>query len=127
MSQARKTNVFVSFGLHILGFCFCIIPPTACTLMYFPLWKTIGYEYCIAGGVALLLVLCMIPLYKFLREKFESYSSYFIWLVIFLLFLALSKIADQMTVISFAGFVGNLLGGICFHLARRTRGGKEEK
>ena len=124
MSQSKKTNIFVSFCLHILGFCLCIIPPMACTLMYFPLWKTIGYEYCIAGGVALLLVLCMIPMYKFLGERLKSYSSYLLWLVLFLLFLALSKIADQMTVISFAGFVGNLLGGICFHLAKRTRGDK---
>ena len=92
--------------------------------MYFPLWKTIGYEYCIAGGAALILVLCMIPLYKFLRKKFESYSSYLIWLVLFLLFFALSKIADQMTVISFAGFVGNTLGALCFHIAKRVRGVK---
>ena len=126
MSQTKKTNVFVSFGLHILGFCLCILPPAVCTLMYFPLWKTIGYEYCIAGGAALILVLCMIPLYKFLRRKFESYSSYLIWLILFLLFFALSKIADQMTVISFAGFVGNILGAICFHIAKRVRGVKTE-
>jgi succinate-acetate transporter protein len=67
----------------------------------------------------------MIPLYKFLRARLESYSSYFLWLVLFLLFFALSRIADQMTVICFAGFIGNLLGGICFHLAKGRRTAKE--
>ena len=110
MSRAKETNVFINFGLHIIGFSFCVLPPAVCTLMYFPLWKTVGYEYCIAGGVALLLVLCMIPLYKLVREKLSSYSSYLIWLLLFLLFFGLSKIADQMTVISFVGFVGNLFG-----------------
>lgn len=121
MRQARKTNIFVNLGLHILGFALCILPPAVCTLMYFPLWKSVGYEYCIAGGAALLLALCMIPLYKFIRKRLESYSSYLIWLLLFLLFFALSRIAEQMTVISFAGFIGNLLGAICFYFARRWR------
>ena len=124
MKKSRKNNIFVKFALHILGFTLCIIPPAVCTLMYFPLWKTVGYEYCIAGGTALVLAITMIPLYKLVRRHLEGYSSYLIWLVLFLLFLALSRIAEQMTVISFVGFVGNLLGAICFHLAGR-RGGKE--
>ncbi len=121
MSRARKTNVFVTLGLHILGFALCILPPAVCTLMYFPLWKSVGYEYCIAGGAALLLALCMIPLYKLIRKRLESYGSYLIWLALFLLFLALSRIAEQMTVISFAGFIGNLLGSVCFYVARRNK------
>ena len=125
MSKSRKTNIFVNLALHILGFALCILPPAVCTVMYFPLWKAVGYEYCIAGGAALLLVIAMIPLYKFIKKHLASYSSYLIWLVLFLLFLALSRIAEQMTVISFVGFVGNLLGAICFRLAGR-KGGKEE-
>lgn len=125
MSKERKTNIFVNLGLHLFGFAFCILPPTICTLNYFPLWKSVGYEYCIAGGAALLLAICMIPLYKFLKQRFESYSSYMIWLILFLLFLALSKIAEQMTIISFAGLIGNLLGGVCFYFARRPRAVKE--
>lgn len=124
MKKRSKTNIFVSLGLHIIGFMLCIFPPAICTLAYFPIWKAVGYESCIAGGAALLLAICAIPLYKLLRKWLSSYSSYLIWLILFLLFFALSKIADQMTVISLVGFIGNLLGAVCFHIAKRVGGGR---
>ena len=117
--KRSKTNVFVSFGLHILGFLLCILPPAICTLNYFPIWREVGYECCIAGGVALLLALCAIPLYKLIAERLKSFSSYLMWLVLFLLFFGMSRIADQMTVICFVGFVSNLMGAVCFHIAKK--------
>jgi ABC-type enterochelin transport system permease subunit len=119
MKPLWRTNIFVSLGLHILGFLLCILPPAICTLSYFPLWREAGYESCIAGGVAILLILCALPIYKLIKRMLTSYSSYFLWLVLFLLFFALSRIADQMTVISLVGFIGNLLGAICFFIAKR--------
>ena len=126
MKKRSRSSIFVNLGLHIAGFLLCIAPPAVCTLMYFPLWKDVGYESCIAGGAALLLALCAIPLYKLIRRALSSYSSYLIWLILFLIFFALSNIADQMTVISLVGFIGNLLGAICFYIARRIgRRGEE--
>ena len=125
MIKSSRSSIFVNLGLHIAGFSLCILPPAVCTLMYFPVWKEAGYESCIAGGTALLLALCVIPLYKLIKRFFASYSSYMIWLILFLLFLALSKIADQMTVISLVGFIGNLLGAVCFYIARRI--GRRDK
>lgn len=124
--ESRKTNIFVSLGLHIIGFLLCVVPPAVCTLMYFPLWRDLGYESCIAGGTALLLALCIIPLYKMIRRGLMTFSSYLMWLVLFLLFFALSRIAEQMTVISLVGFIGNLLGAICFYFAKRAKTGNEE-
>ena len=117
--KTRKTNVFVNLGLHILGFSLCILPPAICTLSYFPLWKSVGYESCIAGGTALVLALTIIPIYKLIRQRLTSFSSYIMWLFLFLLFFGMSKIAAQMTVISLVGFIGNLLGAICFRLGAR--------
>ena len=117
--KRSKTNVFVSFGLHILGFLLCILPPAICTLNYFPIWREVGYESCIAGGVALLLALCAIPLYKLIAERLKSFSSNLMWLVLFLLFFGMSRIADQMTVICFVGFVSNLMGAVCFYIAKK--------
>ena len=123
--MTRKSNPILCFSLHILGLALCIIPPAICTLSYFPIWKSVGYGECIAGGSALLLALCLAPLFKLIKAKISSYGSAFVWLVLFLLFFSLSKIADQMTVISMVGFVGNLMGTVCFSLARKF-GGREE-
>ena len=120
MSQPKKYSPYVSFGLHILGLLLCILPPTVCTLSYFPFWESYGLAHCLAGGGALVLVICAMPMLKLLK-RIEGISSYVVWLILFLIFLALSKIAEQMTVISLVGFVGNLLGAICFHLAKRER------
>jgi nicotinamide riboside transporter PnuC len=43
------------------------------------------------------------------------------WFIIFITFMLLSRIADEVTVISFIGFVGNLIGAACFKLARARR------
>ena len=119
--KSPKTNIFVSLGLHLLGFCLCIAPPAVCTLDYFPLWREMGYQSCIAGGTALLLALCIIPIYKLIKRGLEGFSSYMMWLLLFLIFFGMSRIAEQMTVISFVGFIGNLLGSVCFYIAKRIR------
>ena len=121
MNNTSKKGGFATFGLHFIGFSLCILPPMICTLSYFPLWKSMGYGSCIAGGSALLLILCFFPLLKFLTSAIRSYGSYMIWLLCFLLFFALSKIAEQMVVISLMGFIGNLLGSLCFGIAKKRK------
>ena len=125
MKISSKNSAFVSLALHITGFLLCVVPPVVCTLNYFPFWRTEGYESCIAGGCAFLLVICALPLFKLFAKALSGYSSYFIWLILFLLFLSLSKIADQMTVISFVGLIGNLLGAILFRIAKKIGRSKE--
>ena len=117
----QNNGYFVSVCLHMLGILLCIVPPAVCTLLYFPFWKSIGYTQCIAGGGALILVLCLLPLYKLIIKATKSASSYVMWLIMFLLFAALSKIGEQMTVISFVGFISNLAGAVCFKLGKRGR------
>ena len=121
MKEMAKPFDFVSFCLHILGFSLCILPPAICTLLYFPMWNEGGAGRSLAGGCALLLALSVYPLIKYFRRILTSVASYVIWLVIFIIFLLLSKIANEMTVISFFGFVGNLLGATCFSAARARR------
>ena len=111
MKAANKSN-FVNIILHIIGFLLCIIPPAIYTVMYFPLWREAGVTSCIAGGGALLLVICAVPLYKLLRRALSSASAYMMWLIAFLIFFGLSRIATEMTVISLVGFLSNLAGAI---------------
>lgn len=110
--KSQNKSKFVNIILHIIGFLLCIIPPAVCTMLYFPVWREAGAASCIAGGGALVLVICAIPLYKLLRRALSGASAYMMWLIAFLVFFGLSKIAVEMTVISFVGFVSNLLGAI---------------
>ncbi len=113
----KKSRVFAKYILHFLGILLCIAPPLICTASYFPIWKE--STQVLSGGVLLLLLISAIPLYKLIKDKISSPASYIIWLILFVIFFTLSSIAEQMTVISFFGFVGNLLGAICFKIAKR--------
>ena len=119
-----KKPVLVNIILHIVGFLLCGLPPVIATLTYFPLWLERGEGYVIAGGTALLVALCALPLWKYIARVLHSPASYVLWLIIFLFFLALARIADEMTVISFAGLCGNILGAVCFRIAK---GGGDER
>lgn len=115
--KESKTPTFAKYILHFLGISVCVLPPVICTLLYFPLWKSAGAEYVISGGAALLLLLSIIPLYKFIRKLFESAASYILWLIIFLFCFLLSRVIAEVTVIAFVGFVSNLVGAVVLKIA----------
>ena len=121
MTSAKNKHKFVNLVLQILGFSLSILPPSICTLTYFPLWREAGAGAVISGGVLLLLLICAYPLLRALRLKLASPSLPIIWLILFLGFYILSRIAEQVTVIAFFGFIGNLLGTLCFNLAKAKK------
>ena len=114
----NKNLSFVNIFLHILGFSFCIVPPTVAALCYFPFWVTKDAGTVLAGGGVLVVTLCAFPLYKSIRKVLETSSSYVMWLILFCLFFALSRVANEMTVISLVGLMGNLAGALCFLVAK---------
>ena len=123
MKKKLKNSKIANLTLRLLGLSLCILPPLICTASYFPLWQR--QEEFLSGGVLLLVLICALPLYKILKKVLSSPASYTVWLILFILFFSLSKIAEQMTVISFVGFLGNALGALCFYIARAWRRDKE--
>lgn len=105
--------------LHIIGLALCVLPPAICTLTYFPIWSAQGGGKTLAGGAALLLTICALPLFKLVRRLIASHACYLVWLFCFVIFFALSRIAEEMTVISFAGLVGNLAGAVIMRIGER--------
>lgn len=114
----NKKPHFVNIALQILGFLLCVAPPALATVLYFPIWRSKGSEYILAGGGVLLIIIFALPIMKLLRRAVSSCASYTLWIILFALFFVLSRIASEMVVIAFAGLVGNLLGGLCFLIAR---------
>ncbi len=116
--KAQNNSTFVRFALHILALSLCILPPALATLYYFPLWQVRGGFALLSGGAVLLLTLSAIPLMKLITAKIRSAASYVMWSIIFIIFFLLREIADEMTVISFFGAVGNLAGALIFKIAK---------
>ena len=106
-------------ALNITAFAVSILPAAICTCCYFPLWINRGPATIISGISLILILISAIPLFKLLKKHFASASAYMVWLLLFVLFFMLSRIADQMTVISFVGFVSNVTGAILFYIAKR--------
>ena len=107
--------------LRATGLALCILPPAMATLRYFPLWLDRGATHAVSGGCALLLALCGVPLMRYFRKLWRAPSAVLLWAVLFLLFYALSSIADEMCVIAFVGLLGNATGGLLYRLG----GGKK--
>ena len=113
--------------LRLLALLFCTVPPILATLLYFPLWRTRGGAAAISGFTLLLLLLSAMPIFNLIKQVFRSPSVPLMWFFAFMIFLLLSKIADEVTVIAFTGFIGNSIGAMLFKLAMRGDDSKDEK
>lgn len=122
MRRADKRGLL----LRALGMALCVVPVTVAILSYFPLWLGEGTKL-VSGLVLLLLALAHAPLLRYLKRVLSGPSSLLMWLVLFVSFFALARIADEMTVISFTGLVSNGAGALCFRLAGRRGSGDEGK
>lgn len=104
--------------LKLFGILFCTVPPILATLLYFPLWKARSGLAAISGFTLLLILISLLPLIRIIRRVYRSPSVHTMWFFAFVIFLMLSKIADEVTVITFTGFIGNLIGAALFNVAR---------
>lgn len=114
-----RNNPARALFFRAVGFSVSVIPVLISILSYFPLWVEREDESILSGLSVLLLAAALIPLGKYVKKEMRSPSVPIMWLILFATFFALSKIAAEMTVISFVGFTANLIGSIFFKLASR--------
>lgn len=117
----RKRNAHAIL-LNLIGIGFSVIPAAVCTLTYFPLWEMKNPERLMSALTLLLLIISFLPLMRILSSHIKTPSAHVVWGVVFVAFYTLSSIAYEMVVISFFGFLGNLIGAIFFKLAKRSEG-----
>ena len=120
-----ETNPTKHLLFNALGIAVSVLPVTVSIFSYFPIWIKRGNASVLSGISLLLICLAIVPIFKYLKEIIRSPSAPVMWLFSFIIFLLLSRIADEMTVISFIGFITNLVGAFFFKLARRY--GREER
>lgn len=121
----RRSSYIKCLTLRAAGVLLCILPVTAAIISYFPLWGARGSDAALSGFSVLLLTLAALPLFRLIKHSVSKISAHTVWFIIFVIFFIASRIADEMTVISFVGFLGNLAGAALFRLARGC--GRREK
>lgn len=114
-------------ALFLLGLLLSTLPPIVATVLYFPIWKARGSVYVISGAALIILLISLIPLWRVIKKALASPSAYVIWLLTFILFFSLSKIADEVTVIAFWGFIGNGVGALLFNFSKPKKGVSDEE
>ncbi len=117
----------IRYACRTLGLAVCIIPPVIAILSYFPLWRCGGRGQVLSGGAVLLLAIAHAPLIKWLKLRLESPASYTVWLALFIAFMIIASIAEQMKVISLVGFISNLAGALIMKLSSRIGGCENER
>ena len=123
-----KKNNIKAFWLRLLALIISILPVGACVLLYFPIWKEVGSGALLSGFSLLLLLASAVPLFNYFKDRMKTPAAHTMWLISFLLFFTLSNIAKEMTVISFVGFISNLIGSFLFKaadLCEKKEEGKE--
>jgi len=107
----------IGIALKTLALLLSTVPVAAATLSYFPLWRKEGSLAMISGIVLFLLLLSAVPLIKLIKRYFASPTATTMWFLMFIIFFALSKIADEMVVISLVGYLGNLAASFLWRLS----------
>ena len=114
-----KINPSKRLLFNALGLFFSVIPVGVAIFSYFPLWLRRGDASILSGISLLLLAAALVPFYRYVRNILRSASAPMMWFLFFMIFFFLSKIADEITVIAFVGFVSNLIGSVFFKIARK--------
>ena len=122
MTEHRKKLILTAFGLV-----FSTLPPLLAVLSYFPIWKDRGAEAILSGLSLCLILICAVPVIRAIKRALYSPSAPLLWFFLFILFFALSKIAEDITVIAFVGFISNIIGALFFAKAKRKEGDENEK
>ena len=114
-----QTNPPTRLVFNAIGRAVSIIPVAVAIFSYFPIWVRRDDASILSGISLILIAIALVPFYKHLRQTLKSPSAPLMWFFSFTIFFLLSRIADEMTVISLVGFITNLIGSFCFKLARK--------
>ena len=114
-----------SLVYKILGYALSIIPAFVCTIFQFPLWIQ-DKNSCISLLSLLLLGLCILPLWRMIKEGLKSPSAWKLWLILLILFTVVEHIIVGLRVIALVACPTSALGALFFRLAKQNEEKKEE-
>lgn len=116
------------WSVYGLGLAFCIIPPCIAVVDRFGFWNT---DQRVSASVALLLLICCIPLWRQLKNCLKSFvenpSFWGGWLAATIIFWLFAKIADDMLVICYIALPCSIAGAMLMSLAHKKLKGEDDE
>lgn len=107
----------MKLALRILGFVFCVLPPAFVVLNQYPLMTS---QAKLSGLAVILLALCAVPLWKYLKELLKSPSAWMLWGILLLFCLVVNSVLEELTLVATVAFPSSVIGAVCFHFAKRA-------
>lgn len=92
--------------------------PLAATFSQFPLWVEQSSEATMSGLFLVFAFFSILPFLKQLKSFFQSPSVPVIWIILFLLLVALRNIINEMIIVCFAGMIANLIGAGIYNIGK---------
>ena len=93
--------------------------PLAATMSQFPVWVDRSAGATVSGLFVLFAFLSAIPFFKQIKAYFKSPSAWVMWSIIFVAFVALRAIIDEIIVITLVGVVANVIGAGVYKIGER--------
>lgn len=92
--------------------------PLAATFSQFPLWVEQSSEATMSGLFLVFAFFSILPFLKQLKSFFQSPSVPVIWIILFLILVALRNIINEMIIVCFAGMIANLIGAGIYNIGK---------
>ena len=105
MKNSAKGRLLKGIGLTV-----DVAAPLAATVSQFPLWIERSSSATVSGLFLLFAFLSCIPFWRQIKAFMKSPSAPLLWSVLFVLFLALRNIVDEMLIVCLVGALSNLIG-----------------
>ena len=88
--------------------------PLIATATQFPVWVEKSSEATFSGLFLLFAFVSILPFLKQIKEWFKSPSVPVLWVLMFVTFVLLRNIIDEMLAVCFFGMVANILGACVY-------------
>lgn len=112
----KKSTIIKAVAIAVdVGF------PLCATLSQFPVWIDRSAAATVSGLAVVFACLSVIPFLRQIKEFFKSPSAWVMWGILFLIFFALRSIIDEMVLICFFGFIGNVIGEFIYKYGEKIK------
>jgi len=113
MSNATKGNI-----LKIIAIVIDVGGPLVATLTQFPIWVDRSAAATMSGLFLIFAFLSCLPFLNYIKAYFRSPAVWVVWLVLFVLFMCLYNIIEEMLIVSFVGLIANCIGAIIYKIGK---------